>query len=172
MLALDSKLWRKLSDAYGTASDIPSLLIVLESLPPNDGPEAEPYFSLWSALCHQGDIYTASYAALPHIIRIMSTAPERVPMTLFSMVACVEIAHCKGRGPTVPPDLEADYRAALDQVPELVAGAARANWDHWYCGAALAAVAAAKGFARLAEAVLELDPDTVEDVMRRKFGEE
>jgi hypothetical protein len=172
MLPLESERWSQLSHAYGDASDVPSLLRDLESLPPDAGSEAEPYFSLWSALCHQGDVYTGSYAAVPHIVRIMGTAPERVPMTLFLMVACIEIARCKGRGPAVPPDLQTDYSAALARIPELVAGAARARWDHWYCGAALAAVAAAKGFAQLAEAVLELDPETVKDVLRRKFGEE
>jgi hypothetical protein len=45
------------------------------------------------------------------------------------------------------------------------------NWDHWYCGAALSAIAASKGFASFAEAVLELDPDTIDDMLRRKFGE-
>jgi hypothetical protein len=172
MLPLDSTRWSGLSHAYGDASDIPSLLAALESLPPTGESGAEPYFSLWSALCHQGDVYVGSYAAVPHIVRVIGTAPERVPMTLFLMVACIEIARSKGCGPTVPPDLQADYRDALARIPELVAGAARADWDHWYCGAALAVVAASKGFCQLAEAVLELDPDTVRDVLRRKFGEE
>lgn len=170
MLPLDSKQWSELSHAYGDASDIPSLLSELAPLPPDVGSEAEPYFSLWSALCHQGDVYVGSYAALPHIVRVMGTAPERVPMTLFLMVACIEVARMKGRGPAVPPDLQADYSAALSRIPELVGAASRLSWDHWYCGAVLAAVAAAKGFAELAEAVLELDPDTVKDVLRRKFG--
>src|SRR5262249_39194511 len=116
---------RKLTHAYGDASDIPSLLAELELLPPDVGSEAEPYFSLWSALCHQGDIYAGSYAAVPHIVRVMGTAPERVPMTLFLMVAGIEIARSKGRGPAVPPDLQADYSAALARIPELVAEAAR-----------------------------------------------
>ncbi|HJT76725.1 MAG TPA: hypothetical protein VJ739_05940 [Gemmataceae bacterium] len=172
MLPLDSKRWSELSHAYGDASDLPSLLAELKSLPPDAGSQAEPYFSLWSALCHQGDVYTASYAAVPHIVRVMDAAPERVPMTLFLMVACIEIARSKGRGPPVPPDLQADYAAELARIPELVGRAARARWDHWYCGAALAAVAAAKGFAQFAEAVLELDPETVKDVLRWKLGEE
>jgi hypothetical protein len=87
-------------------------------------------------------------------------------------VACIEIARANGCGPAVPPDLQADYAAALARVPDLVAGAARARWDHWYCAAAVAAVAAAKGFSQLAEAMLELDPDTVGDVLRRKLAEE
>lgn len=171
MVPLDSKRWSELSHAYGDASDLPSLLGDLKSLPPDVGSEAEPYFSLWSALCHQGDVYLGSYAAVPHIVRIMGTAPEKVPMTLFQMVACIEIARAKGRGPVVPSDLQAGYTEALSRIPELVGIAARMSWDHWYCGAALSAVAAAKGFPELAEAVLELDPDTVKDVLRRKFGE-
>jgi hypothetical protein len=172
VLSLDCKRWSELSHAYGDASDVPTLLAELESLPPDVGSEAEPYSSLWSALCHQGDVYNGSYAAVPHIVRVMGTAPERVPMTLFLMVACIEIARSNGRGPEVPGDLQADYLAALARIPEIVGGAAaRSSWDHWYCGATLAAVAAAKGFAELAEAVLELDPDTVKDVLRRKFGE-
>jgi hypothetical protein len=101
----------------------------------------------------------------------METAPERVPMTLFLMVACIEIARSKGRGPAMPAHLQAEYSAALARIPQLIARAARANWDHWFCGAALAALAAAKGFCEFAEAILELDPDTVADVLRRKFGE-
>lgn len=172
MLPLDSVRWSELSHAYGNASDIPRLLSELESLPPDIGLEPEPYFSLWSALCHQGDVYTASYAAVPHIVRVMETAPARIPWTLFQMVACIEIARSQGRGPLVPPDLQADYSVALSRIPELVARAGRVKWDHWYCGAALAAVAAAKGFCKLAAAVLELDPDTVKELLRRKFGDE
>jgi hypothetical protein len=119
MLPLESKRWSELSHAYGDASDIPSLLADLESLPPDVGSEAEPYFSLWSALCHQGDVYVGSYAAIPHIVRVMGTAPEQVPMTLFLMVSCIEIARAKGRGPAVPSDLRVDYIAALSRIPEL-----------------------------------------------------
>jgi hypothetical protein len=172
MLPYDCERWSELSHAYGPATDIPQLLAQLESLPPDGGSEAEPYFSLWSALCHQGDVYDGSYAAMPHIVRIIATTPERVPWTLFQMIACIEIARVKGRGPTVPADLQHDCSTALTRIPHLVAAAARANWDHWYCGAALAAVAAAKGFCGLAEAVLELDPDTTKDMLRRKYGEE
>jgi hypothetical protein len=92
MLPLNSPTWADLRDAYGASSDIPGLLRDLEALPPNEGAEAEPYFSLWSALCHQGDVYTASYAAVPHLVRVAASAPERVPWTVFQMVACIEIA--------------------------------------------------------------------------------
>ena len=88
------------------------------------------------------------------------------------MVACIEIAREKGNGPEIPFDLKESYSTALATIPHVVATSAKAQWDHWYCGAALAAIAAAKGFHRYAEAILELDPETIEDVLRGKFGEE
>lgn len=153
------------------ASDIPSLLAELESLPPDVDSEAEPFFSLWSALRHQGDVYVGSYAAVPHIVRLMGTSPDPVPMTLFLIMTCIEIVRAKGRGPAMPSDLVVDDSAAMSRISELGGIAGRQIWDHWNCGAALSGVAAAKGFPKLAEAVLELDPDTVTDVLRRKFGE-
>ena len=57
-LPLDSPRWPELNHAYGKASDIPALLRQLDSFPPS-GPDDEPWFSLWSALAHQGDVYPA-----------------------------------------------------------------------------------------------------------------
>jgi hypothetical protein len=76
MLSLDSPHWRELQHAYGSAADIPPLLRALESLPPSAGRE-EPWFTLWSALAHQGDVYSASFAAVPHVIRALSIASAR-----------------------------------------------------------------------------------------------
>lgn len=52
--------WSELSHAYGNAADIPDLL-------DQAGPDAghEVWQDLWSRLCHQGSVYTASYSAIP-----------------------------------------------------------------------------------------------------------
>ncbi|MDX3852102.1 hypothetical protein [Streptomyces sp. AK02-01A] len=52
--------WQKLSHAYGSAEDIPALLARIAS-----EPESKHWNGLWSALCHQGSVYSASFAALP-----------------------------------------------------------------------------------------------------------
>ena len=171
MLPLDSPRWSELSHAYGDASDLPELLRELESLPPDIEREAEPYFTMWSSLCHQGDVYDGSYAAVPHIVRIMETAPERVPWTLFLMIACIEIARAKGNGPVIAGDLQKEYSAALGKIPMLAEAASHKDWDHTYCGSVLAAIAASKGLPQYAEAILELDADTVTDFLEKKYGE-
>lgn len=52
--------WSQLSHAYGSAEDIPALLDQLAS-----EPSPGRWNDLWSALCHQGSVYSASFAALP-----------------------------------------------------------------------------------------------------------
>src|SRR5262245_2777864 len=74
MIPLDSPEWRRLQHAYGPASDIPDLLRQLAANPCAKKSGDEPWHSLWSALCHQGDVYTASYAAVPHIVDIALNA--------------------------------------------------------------------------------------------------
>jgi hypothetical protein len=157
MLSLDSPRWTTLQHAYGDASDIPALLRQLADFPPSDG-DKEPWFTLWSALAHQGDVYSASFAAVPHVVGALATNPIRASGAYFQFPASVEI--CRHRmGVEVPDDLILEYRRALRQLPSLVAAAASREWDGDFLPCALAAIAASKGFPTVAEAALELSPD-------------
>lgn len=162
MLALDSDRWGQLNTAYGQGASIPKLIRALESLPPAEKNREEPYFSLWSALCHQGDIYTASYAAVPHLVRVISTAPERAPWTLYALVGAIEAARVEGNCPDVPSDLASPYFAALSKIPELALCAAARPWDDLDCRAILGCVAIAKGHPELGGVIQELEPTVVE----------
>lgn len=153
MLDLDSPKWSELRHAYGAASDIPSLLRQLESLPKSEG-EKEPWFSIWSSLAHQGDVYSASFAAVPHVVRVLSGAPAEADSSFFHFPAWVEICRQKKTVP-IPKELEEDYFSALAQLPSLVAAAAVREWDSNFLSCALSAIAAAKGFPSVAEAVEE-----------------
>lgn len=156
MLELDSSRWAELVHAYGSADDIPDLLRALDDLPGGDG-QSEPWHSLWSALAHQGDVYSASFAATPHVVRLLSAGPSSAPVDFFHFPAWIEI--CRQRNRTeIPFDLKRDYFEALGLLPELVAHASTREWDAEFLCVALAAIAAAKGPADVAEAVLELTP--------------
>jgi hypothetical protein len=158
MLSLDSPLWNKLQHAYGVASDTPELLRQLQSLPESSG-ESEPWFSLWSSLAHQGDVYSASFAAVPHIINALASAPATASSTYFQFPAWVEICR-KNQDMPVPPELETAYFSALARLPGLVAAAAQRPWDAEFTACALSAIAAVKGSHRVAEATMELTPET------------
>lgn len=56
--------WTKLQDAYGAATEIP---LLLDRLSPN--PKAEVWGELWNRICHQGSVYSASFAAIPQLTR-------------------------------------------------------------------------------------------------------
>ncbi len=157
MLTLDSPEWARLRHAYGAAKDIPNLLRQLDTFPSSDG-NAEPWFSIWSALAHQGDVYSASFAAVPHVIRVLSTAPERAQYSFFQFPAWVEI--CRHRnGLTVPDDLFPAYFESLGKLPSLVAAAAKREWDADFLACAMSALAVGKGFPEIAEAAGELNSE-------------
>ncbi len=159
MLSLDSPRWQKLEHAYGSASDIPSLLEQLASLPEDEG-EAGPWFQLWSALAHQGDVYPASFAAVPHVIAALEKSPDTAHESYFHFPAWIEICRAKNDVP-VPKELRKSYTESLGKLPSLLARAAESPVSSSSLACAMAAVAAAKGQHAIAEAILELAEDGV-----------
>lgn len=154
MLSLHSPRWQELEHAYGTAADIPALLEQLDSLPNDDG-ESEPWFAIWSALAHQGDVYSASFAAVPHVIAALSKSPATAHESYFQFPAWVEICRTK-QAIEVPRELHEPYFSSLSRLPQLVAVAATKPWECSFLACALAAAAAAKGQHAVAEAILEM----------------
>ncbi|NJC97773.1 MAG: hypothetical protein C3F07_00300 [Anaerolineales bacterium] len=168
MLSLDSPRWSELSHAYGAASDIPELLRQLETMPSSDG-EKEPWFSIWSSLAHQGDVYSASFAAVPHVVRILAQAPNRADFSYFQFPAWVEICRQKKSVP-VPKALDSDYFSVLQQLPSSVSAAANREWDEGFLLCALSAIAAAKGYGTVAEAIQELHSSVAEEFLEWLFS--
>lgn len=167
-LSLDSPYWSELSHAYGGASDIPPLLKQLDALPEAKG-EREPWFTLWSALAHQGDVYSASFAAVSHVVAAIARSPATVSGGYFHFPAWIEICRCRN-GVRVPEELRAAYFEALRQLPMLVALASSREWDAELISGCLAAIAASKGHASIAEAALELTPEIAEEFLEGFFG--
>ena len=163
MLILESNRWSELRHAYGAATDIPALLSQLTTLPSSKG-EAEPWVSLWSALAHQGDVFDASFAAVPHIVRVIATNPLGVDAVYFQFPAWIEICRRKQKF-EVPAELAAAYFDALARLPSLVARASARDWDADFLRCALSAIAAAKGQPIVAEAVQELSPEVAGEFM-------
>lgn len=164
MIPLDSPRWSQLQHAYGSAADTPDLLRQLESHLEEESTNAESWFTLWSSLCHQGDVYAASFAAVPHILRIAEANPGRFSSPFLQLPACVEFFRAKA-GVVVPAELADDYFAALKRIPAIVALASDRAWDEAFLRCALSAIAAAKGQPNIAEAALELNPQVAAKFM-------
>lgn len=97
MIELDDVQWDKLTHAYGKATDIPELIKALENHPESTSHQSEPYYSLWSALCHQGDSYSASIVALPYLVQYCENAPNKAHWSIAQLFVCIEISRLEGR---------------------------------------------------------------------------
>lgn len=62
--------WFQLQDAYGSAEAVPGLLAAAES------GDSEVWNDLWSRLCHQGTVYSASSFAIPALAALAENAPQ------------------------------------------------------------------------------------------------
>jgi len=167
LISLDDPLWSKLEHAYGSAANIPALLIQLEDVPSSIG-DNEPWFSLWSALAHQGDVYSASFAAVPYVINALASAPLSADFTYFQFPAWVEICRQKNNV-TVPLNLAPAYFESLSRIPALIAAASEREWDVTFLQCALSALAASNGEVSIAEAALELSPSVAEEFLNWHF---
>ncbi|WP_445370110.1 hypothetical protein ACH518_00430 (plasmid) [Methylomonas sp. HW2-6] len=167
LLSLESSRWSELQHAYGQASDIPGLLKQLAEVP-DSSDDKEPWFSLWSSLAHQGDVYTASFAAVPHVVKVLASSPLKAEFTYFQFPAWVEICR-KKNGISVPEDIAPSYFNALSRLPALVAAASAREWDETFLACALSAIAASKGQVAVAEAAQELSPKVAEEFMQWFF---
>jgi hypothetical protein len=86
MLSLDSSKWHDLKDAYGSADKVPNILRRLYA----DPTDKDALDEAWGSLCHQGTIYTASIAAAPHLVSLVTnmTLRDRLgPLILVGSIA-------------------------------------------------------------------------------------
>ncbi len=120
MTEIPANRWSQLTHAYGAAVDIPTLLerARFDLRPGSDSQSA--WFELWSALCHQGDAYTASYAAAPVLIAIAKGRERKAQYDPLCLVGCVELARLEGRAPPIPNDLSVGYERAKNDAASMI----------------------------------------------------
>lgn len=110
MLALDSPRWRDLRQAYGNAKETPKLINDLVS-------NQSRWSDAWGSLCHQNSIYSATYAAVPHLVSLTDSAD--LEFKIQTLILCGTI-QSKGNlvGGTVPPDLIEPFDSAMEVMQQ------------------------------------------------------
>jgi len=108
MLSLDSPEWARLTHCYGSAKDVPGMLLELSR-----APNKEVWDRLWSSLCHQSDVYPATFAAIPHIVALAETLdPENQRMCWYFVGAVAQ--ESGGNWSSRPPEeFREEYEKAL-----------------------------------------------------------
>ena len=158
MLYLDSDQWRELCHAYGSAEGIPALLRQLPAAPVKSSEgESEPWHTLWSALCHQSDVYPASYAALPYVIESAGSRKPSDRAEYLFLAGTIEAMRHKPSSPLIPTELEPPYNEALQTAIPLALEALRVESNESWFQGLLAALAAFRGFPKISAAIADLE---------------
>jgi len=97
MLSFEDHRWEKLWGGYRTVFDPRPALQNLES----NVHTKDAWHELWEGLHHQGDVGEASYAAVPHIVRVHRKQGQD-DWNTYALVAVIELARGKGTNPDVP----------------------------------------------------------------------
>jgi hypothetical protein len=111
---LDDPRWSRLQGGYRVPYDPRKALAALER-----GDETETAWEeLWSELHHQGDVGEASYAAIPHLVRIHA-ARGVADWNTYALVATIEEARGNDRNPELPAHLKDAYEDAWRKLVEV-----------------------------------------------------
>jgi hypothetical protein len=140
MLSLDNKRWSDLKGGYRTQFDPRPLLTSLE----NKKDLKTTWDELWENLHHQGDVGEASYAAVPHLVRIYRLTGT-LDWNTYAIVAIIELARGPGKNPPVPEWLEEDYSRAIQELAEIGAADIQQAKDLEGVRAILSILAISKG---------------------------
>lgn len=153
MRRLDDISWAGLT-AHGQAGDVPGLLRTLHRAATPEQAAALTH-AIADYVCFEYAVYTAAYAALPHLVEAAAGRPVCERAYLLGLIGRIAALAQRGTAAPLPPDLRPDYEAALQRAAELaVAGLGEA---HTACDLRLlsGALAAVRGHPVLALDLLE-----------------
>jgi hypothetical protein len=161
MLSLEDKRWQNLAGGYRTVFDPRPLLSKLEA---GDDSKAT-WRELWDELHHQGDVGEASYAAVPHLVRICRQRGV-IDWNTYAIVSVIELARGNGSNPEVPEWLREDYHQAIRELAEMGAAEVLQATDADKVRAILSVLALAAGTPTYAKFLLEYSEQELLEIER------
>lgn len=165
MLAFEDFRWSGLEGGYRTPYDPRPALQRLES---GNGTDAE-WKELWQELYHQGDVGEASYAAVPHLVRIYRGS--RVGgWNTYGIAATVELARREKKNPPVPDWLREAYDLAWKELGETGLAEIRDATDPDTVRSILAVLALWKGLEACGRLLADFTEDELNEMERKYFG--
>jgi hypothetical protein len=165
MISLDDKRWKTFEGGYRIKYDASIPLLKLKNATePND----QIWLELWDELHHQGDVGIASYAAIPHISRIIRDG-NILDYNPFALAVTIELARERGNNPRVPAWLEADYNQALADMAEYACEKHDRDWDSSLVKSVLSLKAILKGTGDLGELIINIGDGEEKQVLEMYF---
>jgi len=160
MLPLDDPRWRTLQGGYKIDYNPTPALRRLQS-----GEDA--WDELWEELHHQGDIGVASYAAVPHLVRIGKSLPSR-DWNLYGLVSTIEIERHRKSNPPVPDWAAESYREAWHDLLEVALADLKTIDDAETIRSILGVLALAKGELQLGALMAHSDSSEIAEILENR----
>ncbi len=165
MLAFDDARWLELMGGYRVRYDPRPALSLLQG-----GNAGAAWQALWSDLHHQGDVDGASYAAVPHLVRIHSI--RGVPdWNTYALVGVIEIVRHRPRNPPLPEFLRDGYLDALQRLATLALADLSRSADPLLVTSACGIVCLARGQAAAGRLLLTFTDDELTEILSNTIGE-
>lgn len=168
MRSLDDPIWKNLTGGYQVPYDASTALKKLETAL-DEKDEELIWEELWQELYHQGDIGTASFLAIPQLIRIYKLK-NRANYQVFGFITAVELARING-SLNIPTEFREEYEKAINQLPELINHVKDSAWDSVLAASVLSAMAIWKRKYKMAELISELEDDGLTDYLLEQINE-
>jgi hypothetical protein len=163
MITFDDRRWEHLKGGYKTPCDPRPVLRRLEA---GGNGRAE-----WDQLCdelhHQGDVGEASYASVPHLVR-MQAQSRTVDWNLYALVSTIEIERHRHGNPPLPSWLAESYRKAWLRVVEIGTRDLGRTNDPLAVRSILGAIALAKGQLRLGAFIAHSDLSEIDEFLEKR----
>jgi len=162
MLPLSDPRWKELKGGYKVPYDASAALSRLER-------GEDMWDELWQELHHQGDVGEASYAAVPHLVRIAASLAAR-DWNLYALVSIIEIERHRKSNPPLPAWIAESYRAAWQELVAIALGDLRKDPDRETLRSILGSIALAKGDVKLGAFLLELDDSEISEILEERLA--
>ncbi len=165
MLPLDDPRWKSLDGGYRIPYDASATLRALEKA---DDPKPV-WDELWEALHHQGDVGVASYAAVPHIVRIAKVR-KLADWNVFGLLNTIECARLAKNNPSLPDWLRQSYSSAWRELVAFAIECLATETNEITIRQIFGVIAIGKGFVQLGRLLSEFDASELEAIYNDLFG--
>jgi hypothetical protein len=162
MLAYNDPKWRELKGGYKVFYDPTPALKKLE----RGIDTAGMWNELWGELHHQGDVGEASYAAVPHLVRIHQ-ATRSLDWNLYALASIIEIERHRKTNPPLPDWLAKSYHEAWAALLGLAIDDLKRANDNTSIQALLGAIAIGKGMLKLGAVISNFTDDELLEILEQ-----
>lgn len=157
MLPLDDPKWSRLMGGFKTPYNPSDALRRLES-------GEDVWDELWQELHHQGDVGEASYATIPHLVRIAKSLPRR-DWRFYGLVSTIEIERHRKSNPPIPNWLAPAYADAIRDLLELGIKDLPQADNRDTVRSILGAITLAKGELKLGALISHSDDSEIDEIL-------